>query len=62
MKTDQQRWNSAYTGRASRTMQEAFNPYADNTLHPMPSRDYSRAWWVCIWLSAVAAVVVITVF
>jgi hypothetical protein len=27
---------SAWTGRAPRSMTQAFNPYADHYLHPMP--------------------------
>lgn len=28
--------SSAYTGRAPRSMRDAFNPYCSDDLHPMP--------------------------
>jgi len=41
--------NSSWTGRAPRSMRQAFNPYADNTLHPMRSAKTSNAeiyWYI----------------
>lgn len=49
------------TRRHPRTMAEAFGPYTDNTLHPMPEQhDYSPAWWAA--MVVIAAVTVILIF
>lgn len=29
-------WHSNYTGRIHRTMRDAFNPYCQDVLYPMP--------------------------
>lgn len=55
------RLNSSWTGRAPRTMADAFNPHVDNRLQPMPDeRDYSVSWWA--WMVACAAVAVFLIF
>lgn len=59
MNADQQRWNSAYTGRSARTMQGAFGPYVDHKLDPIPETGYSAAWWAVFAIVAVLALIVI---
>lgn len=54
--------SSAWTGRAPRSMAEAFNPYADNTLHPMPDRRKVPAHEVALYIVAVIAVAVMVIF
>lgn len=50
------------TRRYPRTLQQAFGPYTDNTLHPMPEpRARRRQDWV-LYLVAVAAVTAILIF
>lgn len=53
--------SSAWTGRAPRSMAEAFNPYTDNTLHPMrePRTRHAQDW--LLYAVAVVAVVVVGV-
>ncbi len=55
-------WDKAYMNSRSypRTMQQAFGPYTDDTLHPKPEpTGYSTGWWVAMVFCAVAALVVI---
>ena len=53
-------FNSSYTGRAPRSMKEAFNPYADNTLHPMKDeRDYRLSDAAMILVGAIAIAVIV---
>lgn len=56
--------SGAWTGRAPRSMAEAFNPYTSDNLQPMrDSRDYCRADVALYVVSIVAlAVVIILVF
>ena len=54
------KFNSSYTGRAPRTMQQAFNTYADNELQPMADdSDYSTAWWCWMFAIALATAVLV---
>ena len=60
MNNDQRLWNSAYSGRAARTMQAAFGCYTDHVLRPMPEpvdpwRNATRA----LYFVAILAVAVI---
>jgi len=53
--------NSAWTGRAPRSMSEAFNAHVDNTLEPMrDDRDYSVGWYA--WMAAIAAVTFVLIW
>lgn len=47
------RSSSAWTGRASRTCQEAFGPYTSFDLHESRRRPATLAWWV--WLACIVA-------
>ena len=52
--------NSSYTGRAPRSMRDAFNPYCDDSLQPMrDDRDYSVGWYA--WMACIAAVTVVLI-
>lgn len=55
-------WDKAYMNarRHPRTMTEAFGPYTDNQLHPMPDRsDYTAGWWIAMVCCAVVTLVLI---
>jgi len=44
-----------------RTMQAAFGPYTNHTLHPMPDAHRPRLWvWIAVYLTA--AIVLAVVF
>lgn len=45
-------------------MVEAFGPYTDNNLHPMPdsSTDYGAGWWVAIVLIALAGLFLTAIY
>ena len=58
------KWDKQYMNSRSypRTMQQAFGPYTDDTLHPKPEpTGYSTAWWAAMGCIAVATLVVIGV-
>jgi len=55
--------SSAWTGRAPRSMTEAFNPYTDNRLHPMPEpKPKHDAADLALYIVAVIAVLVVIHF
>ena len=58
MNEQQRGWNSAYSGRAARSMNQAFGPYCDDKLAPMAD-PYQRAHWVMYVLAVVAIVVIV---
>lgn len=45
--------SSAWTGRASRTMAEAFGPHTNRRLHPMPEPTRCEVWVVAVCVVAV---------
>ena len=48
------------TRRHPRTLTEAFGPYTNNTLHPMPDpNEYSTAWWIAITIVGIFTLAVI---
>ena len=53
---------SRYTVRRHpRTLAEAFGPYTNHELQPMPERrDYSASWWA--WMAVCAVVTVVLVW
>ena len=44
MNEQQRGWNSAYRGRAARSMNQAFGPYCDNKLQPMADPIRKSDW------------------
>jgi len=51
--------SSSWTGRAPRTMAEAFNPHCDNRLQPMPDRRKTPAHEVALYIVSVLALAVL---
>lgn len=46
------RLNSAWTGRAARSMTEAFGPHTDRNLQPLPQPQRKReAWFIAACLA-----------
>lgn len=54
--------SSAWTGRAPRSMAEAFNPYTSNDLQPMRDTRKVPAHEIVLYAVAVLAVSVIVIF
>jgi len=56
-------WDKQYMNarRHPRTLQQAFGPYTDSTLHPMRDNRKVPAHEVALYLVAVVAVVVVAV-
>lgn len=53
------RLNSSWTGRAPRTMRDAFNPYTDDVVYPMPEpRGRHVQDWLIYALAVVALIVI----
>ena len=48
--------NSSWTGRAPRSMRQAFNPYTDNTLHPMPRQRETSSKEIALYIVALVFV------
>jgi hypothetical protein len=57
-------WDKLYMNarRHPRTMTEAFGPYTDDTLHPMPDQRKTPAHEVALYIVAVLAVAAILIF
>lgn len=57
------KWDKQYMNSRSypRTMQQAFGPYTDDTLHPMRDNRKTPAHEVALYLVSVVAVVVVAV-
>jgi hypothetical protein len=54
-------WDKRYMNarRHPRSMTEAFGPYTDDTLHPMPDANKTPAHEIALYVVAVVAVVVV---
>lgn len=50
---------NATTKRHPRTLEEAFGPHTDRRIEEPHPTGYSPAWWVCLAVIAMLAVVVI---